>query len=841
MQGFSPEDTRASDLRDKIAYTIGSLGKDLVFGVLSCCLFLYCTQELKLDSSFLGVLFLTNIVIGILLSPVVGFLLDHTYTRFGKYKPWIVGSIILNLIALIIFYNLPQYGLAVGDRIIYVSGIYTLWSVSFLMLDLPSWAMLSLFNTNNNTRDSMSQVPNFTQVVGKQIFILTTLPLMDRLPSWLNVDTSTYVAAVIACSIIILVSQTIFVLLLHPTYNNHLLLRASVSRNMSSAAAGTASAAPAAAPAPACAAAADASAALLASSSMVSFHEMPHPSLWQSLMRLFFSGQSLHCNTLAPMSSGNPRDSAPREGLLTQAQVAAHAHKRVHHSFFGAEKEGKEGSGSASTIGGASGGYSSDVHEASASSNFWGKAPRLLRTGASLRATVAGATARGVSPLMNERSESPLIAGALSPSSGAIVQAELEGYSPEMQASAKSPFQLRSMAQVVTKNDQLHVVFLSTFLLFSIYGLILGGFVSLFLDRERLFSPSVFAIIIVGTLTHLATIASFELLVRSTSRKVIFNLSLVLMLLGFTLMLVLQNTRNDEIFLPLLLSCYILSCAGIGLSKVSITSMTIDTVDYGEFKLSVRADGLIFGLRNVAYKAGELIGFFYYSNAVFTIFGQSPQHLGLSFNLNLAVILVIILLTLTFLIYLHLYKLNGAFYRNVLNNLQYLKQNQRWHSHSPTTNRFMLRYALDESTMIIKLKAKNVDDLTRAMVQKLSEVNAITSEHDYMADLKKRLRQGDCGIAEGIALPHAKSSAVRRATVVVATLDTPLDLGALDGRKCDLIFLLASPDDGFTHLNLLGRLSLLLNEPNFADKLRASGSPTELFERLIQCEKHLVR
>ena len=110
-----------------------------------------------------------------------------------------------------------------------------------------------------------------------------------------------------------------------------------------------------------------------------------------------------------------------------------------------------------------------------------------------------------------------------------------------------------------------------------------------------------------------------------------------------------------------------------------------------------------------------------------------------------------------------------------------------------------------------------------------------------MQDLKARLALGPCGIAEGIALPHAKSSSVRRATVVVATLDEPLDLGALDGRKCDLVFLLASPDDGETHLNLLGRLSLLLNEQGFADKLRTSGSPTELFERLIQCEKHIVK
>lgn len=927
MKGFNKDAAATVDLRDKIAYTIGSLGKEVVFGVFSSCLFLYCIQELSLDATFLGVLYLTNIVIGIVLAPIFGVLLDNTCTRFGKYKPWIAGSTILNLIALSVFFFLPQFGTDVGERIFYISAIYTLWAISFLMLDTPGWAMLSIFNTNNITRDVMSQVPNFNHHLGNQLFILSTLPLLDNLPVIFTVNTDTYITVIIACGVLLLFSQMIFVLMLHPSYNQSCPRRAAAQRAaeakakakaMASAtvttalasatsAAGNAIAsartvatagvvgtaagfvAPASTPKATTNPTQTKTAASSAIDALSQAEEQANAAQVQAVERenqdaarrqqeidfmVATSVVSLNDDTgnnmirsiskfLAPVRKfigGNPNNkSTPNLGPVNSFEQRNSSYQYTHNSDFSVAATTNQPTENFSrgynpyTTLPSNTGYGTSSSYAPSSSPWnqsqWAKGNTF--TSAHLGQNGLSATIyqnfnvnsaelfygqqlnnnQGFNRAKNPASQAQNTANSLVSTTLAI----------HTSSANQRLLNLRSTLQVLTKNDQLLVVFLSTILLYTIYGLIMGGYFSLFIEKQQLFSPSIYAIIVTGLLTHLGAISSFELLVRRTSRSAVFNISLLLMLLGFILILFVQNSNNNELFLPILVVSYILSSAGIGFSKVAITSMTIDTVDYGEFKLSVRTDGLIFALRNVANNLGELIVFFYYSSAVFVIFSQVPRTFGLSFNLNLAVILVLILLILCGLIYMHLYKLNGAFYRNVLNNLQFLKQNQHWHSHNPTTNRFMLRYALDESAMIIKLKAKNVDELMRAMVQKLSEVNAITSEHDYMVDLQKRLRQGACGIAEGIALPHAKSSAVRRATVVVATLDTPLDLGALDDRKCDLIFLLASPDDGFTHLNLLGRLSLLLNEPNFADKLRTSGSPTELFERLVQCEKHLVR
>lgn len=690
--------------RDKFAYSTGSLGKEVAHGLISCYVFLYCIQVLELDIPFLGVLYLSHNLLGIITAPLLGILLDNLNCRFGKYKILTFLGLVLNCVTLMGFYYLPK--LTPSNVELTITIVYLLWSLSFFMIDLPSWSILSAFNTTNTTRDAMATVPCITNHLGTQLLVICALPFMQHASTIF--ETISYPLGALVAFYIMLISQSIFLFLLK---NN-------------------------------------------------AFH-------------------------------GAPRHPSP--SIVAQSGPAFEPLKQ--------EEEEEESS------------------------------PELTANNYEYATPTFGAVS----------TEQSLVAALNSITESKANEAHVYHAPAPSRLSLKE--RLYTMAQVLFKNDQLMVIFLSTVLLYTAFGLILGAYVSFFIEHQLLLNPTLYLILLGAGLLQLFAMASFEALVRHTSRTFIFSLSLYMSMAGFAQMFWAEYSQSYT--LAILAASIFLTNLGLGLCKVALTSMTIDTVDYGEFKLSVRTDGLIFSLRAMAHNLGKTISFFFYGGALTIgyILGANDDA-DMPGEISGTVLIVLILLVVTLLLYVKFYKLNGAFYRNVLNNLQYLRKNQN--VASPTladlnANKFMLRYALDESTMLIKLNANNVDDILKAMVQKLSEVQAVTSEHDFMSDLRARLALGPCGIAEGIALPHAKSSAVRRATVVVATLDHPIDLGALDNRDCDLIFLLASPDDGYTHMNLLGRLSLLLNESGFADKLRASGSPTELFERMIQCERHIMR
>ncbi|WP_448232648.1 PTS fructose transporter subunit IIABC [Microbacterium lacticum] len=96
------------------------------------------------------------------------------------------------------------------------------------------------------------------------------------------------------------------------------------------------------------------------------------------------------------------------------------------------------------------------------------------------------------------------------------------------------------------------------------------------------------------------------------------------------------------------------------------------------------------------------------------------------------------------------------------------------------------------------------------------------------ADVWKREQTDETGLPGGIAIPHAKSPAVREATLAFARLTPGVDFGAPDG-PADLVFLIAAPDTAAEeHLAVLSRLARAFMRDDFTAGLRAATSPDDV-------------
>ena len=96
------------------------------------------------------------------------------------------------------------------------------------------------------------------------------------------------------------------------------------------------------------------------------------------------------------------------------------------------------------------------------------------------------------------------------------------------------------------------------------------------------------------------------------------------------------------------------------------------------------------------------------------------------------------------------------------------------------------------------------------------------------ADAWKREQTDETGLPGGIAIPHAKSPAVREATLAFARLNPGVDFGAEDG-PADLVFLIAAPDTAAEeHLAVLSRLARAFMRPDFTAGLRAATAPSDV-------------
>ncbi|WP_294944114.1 fructose-specific PTS transporter subunit EIIC [uncultured Microbacterium sp.] len=93
------------------------------------------------------------------------------------------------------------------------------------------------------------------------------------------------------------------------------------------------------------------------------------------------------------------------------------------------------------------------------------------------------------------------------------------------------------------------------------------------------------------------------------------------------------------------------------------------------------------------------------------------------------------------------------------------------------------------------------------------------------ADAWKRELTDETGLPGGIAIPHAKSAAVREATLAFARLKPGIDFGADDG-PADLVFLIAAPDIAAEeHLAVLSQLARSFMREDFTAGLRSAATP----------------
>lgn len=115
----------------------------------------------------------------------------------------------------------------------------------------------------------------------------------------------------------------------------------------------------------------------------------------------------------------------------------------------------------------------------------------------------------------------------------------------------------------------------------------------------------------------------------------------------------------------------------------------------------------------------------------------------------------------------------------------------------------------------------------RALAARVVAEGRATDAEALYADAWAREQKDETGLPGGIAIPHAKSSAVTQASLAFARLNPGVDFGAPDGGA-DLVFLIAAPADAAeAHLAVLSKLARSLMQDDFTAGLRAAQTDAE--------------
>lgn len=144
---------------------------------------------------------------------------------------------------------------------------------------------------------------------------------------------------------------------------------------------------------------------------------------------------------------------------------------------------------------------------------------------------------------------------------------------------------------------------------------------------------------------------------------------------------------------------------------------------------------------------------------------------------------------------------------------------------------------LSKDGIELNVTAKDKNDIIDKMTNLMLKTGRITDLNAYKELVLKREEEGSTGVGEGIAIPHGKGDCVTEPGLVAMVVPEGVEYDALDGKPVNLLFMIAAPNTSDNvHLDVLSRLSTMLMDTEFKNKLISAKSKAEFLNIINETE-----
>jgi fructose-specific phosphotransferase system IIA component len=155
------------------------------------------------------------------------------------------------------------------------------------------------------------------------------------------------------------------------------------------------------------------------------------------------------------------------------------------------------------------------------------------------------------------------------------------------------------------------------------------------------------------------------------------------------------------------------------------------------------------------------------------------------------------------------------------------------YSYRKRWRKIMIEEILDEDLIIVVDKVEDKFTMIEKMVDQALKKGIIMTREPILHKIKEREELESTGVIEGIAIPHARTEAVKDLLIIIGVIKEGLDFNSLDGKPVHLVFLIVAPEDAKQkYIKVLARISRMCRQEDFRKALLDSGTPSEVISLL---------
>ena len=165
-------------LGEKIGYSLGDAAANLVFQMMVIFQLKFYTDIFGLDGAVAGSILMIGSLSAIIVDPTVGLLIDRTNTRWGKFRPWVLWTII----PFCVFYVLAFYNPGIHEKSMvatYATISYVLMMTAYSFNNIPYTSLGGVMTSDIKERTSITTIRFIAVTIAQFVVQGLTLPLVD--------------------------------------------------------------------------------------------------------------------------------------------------------------------------------------------------------------------------------------------------------------------------------------------------------------------------------------------------------------------------------------------------------------------------------------------------------------------------------------------------------------------------------------------------------------------------------------------------------------------------------------------------------------------------------------
>jgi sugar (glycoside-pentoside-hexuronide) transporter len=169
----------AIPMREKISFAGALGGQNLMYTFVNFFILIFYTDVMGISPLTAGTMFLVARIWDAFNDLIMGVLVDHTKSRWGKCRPYLIFMSFPIAVTTALMFLVPD--LEYRGRVIYMWVTYIIWGMAYTSGDIALWTMAGRISPETKDRNILISWGRIAGALGTAAAVLATVPLKNLL------------------------------------------------------------------------------------------------------------------------------------------------------------------------------------------------------------------------------------------------------------------------------------------------------------------------------------------------------------------------------------------------------------------------------------------------------------------------------------------------------------------------------------------------------------------------------------------------------------------------------------------------------------------------------------